>query len=149
MNDTTKTDLNQSGVETLLTWKNDNQKLTFFDTSLSSKKTNGIDQLRRPEKTYGVKYSNNFDSNIFGPLTLNLKHQHYGKHWDTHSSNWSTILMDSTDIVDLSLVKRIQGKKWSLNITNLFGEVYQRPHGYMQEGRQVRLQFKTMFNTKK
>ena len=63
----------------------------FSGTSLSSKKTNGLDQVRRPEKTYGVRYNKNIDTTFFGPLKLNLKYQHYGKHWDTHSLNYSTI----------------------------------------------------------
>ena len=41
----------------------------------------------------------------------------------------------------ISLLKKIQGYDWSLNITNLFDEIYQRPHGYTQEGRQIKLGF--------
>ena len=145
INDATQTDLNQSGIETLLIIKNEKQELSFSGTSLSSKKTNGLDQVRRPEKTYGVRYNKNIDTTFFGPLKLNLKYQHYGKHWDTHALNYSTILMDSTDIMDLSLSKKINGQNWSLNISNILDEVYQRPHGYMQEGRQIRLGFTTSY----
>ena len=145
INDSTKTNLNQSGVESSISWKGNNQKISFTTSSLSSKKTNGDAQIRRPEKTYGVKYTKNFHTNFFGPLQLNLKHQHYGKHWDTHSSNWSTILMDSTDIINLSIAKKINDQNWSLNISNLLDEVYQRPHGYMQEGRHIRLKFKKSY----
>ena len=34
--------------------------LYSFGTSLSSKKKDGADQLRRPEKTYGAKYEKDF-----------------------------------------------------------------------------------------
>ena len=145
VNDVTKTNLNQSGIESSITWKGNNQKISFVSTSLSSKKTNGDAQIRRPEKTYGLKYTKSFNTNFFGPFQLNFKHQHYGKHWDTHSSNWSTILMDSTDIINLSLAKKINDQNWSLNISNLLDEVYQRPHGYMQEGRLLRLKFKKLY----
>mgnify|MGYP003952138067 CR=1 FL=1 len=145
VNDVTKTDLNQSGVETQMNWKGKDQNLSVFVSSLSSKKTNGIDQLRRPEKIYGAKYQKNLNTDYFGTVKLRLKYQHYGKHWDTHSSNWSTILMDSSDIADISLLKSYQGYDWSFNITNLFDESYQRPHGYTQEGRQIRFGIKKKY----
>ena len=138
VNNSTKTDLNQSGLESEINWKGKNQRLSFFGTSLSSQKINGSDQLRRPEKTYGMKYEKNMDTDYFGPIKLRAKYQHYGKHWDTHNSNFSTILMDSTDVADISLSKKIQNYDWSINISNLFNEKYQRPHGYSQEGRQIR-----------
>ena len=141
VNDATKTDLNQSGVETQMNWKGKDQNLSVFVSSLSSKKINGTDQLRRPEKTYGAKYQKNLNTNYFGPFKLLFKYQHYGKHWDTHSSNWSTILMDSTDLADVSFLKKINGYDLSLNITNIFKEVYQRPHGYAHDGREIRFGF--------
>ena len=45
--------------------------------------------------------------------------------------------MDSTDMADISLLKKSQNYQWSFNINNLFDESYQRPHGYAQEGREV------------
>ena len=110
--------------------------------TLSSKKTNGSDQLRRPEKIYGAKYEKDLNTDYFGPLKFRLKYKHYGKHWDTHSSNWSTILMDSTDIADVSFLKKIQEYDLSFNITNLFDENFQRPHGYANEGRLIRFGFR-------
>ena len=107
-NDLSKTDLNQSGIESKINWKGENQKLTFFTSSLSSKKKDGTDQLRRPEKTYGARYEKNFNPDYFGPLKLRFNYKHYGKHFDTHSSNWSKILMDSTDITDIVLLKKVQ-----------------------------------------
>ena len=43
--------------------------------------------------------------------------------------------MDSTDIVDLILNKKFGNFDFYLNISNLFDENYQRPHGYNQEKR--------------
>ena len=137
VNDATKTDLNQSGIESSIDWQGESQKLSFFSTSLSSKKTNGTDQLRRPEKTYGLRYEKDVSTNYLGPIKFRAKYHHYGKHWDTHNSNFTTILMDSTDMADISLLKKSQNYQWSFNINNLFDESYQRPHGYAQEGREV------------
>ena len=53
--------------------------------------------------------------------------------------------MDSNDLIDISLLKKVQGYDWSLNITNLFDEIYQRPHGYTQEGRQIRIGFRKKY----
>jgi len=145
INNETQTDLNQSGIETELIFEGKKQSFKFFGTSLSSKKTNGEDQLRRPEKTFGAKYTKKVNNQFIGPTKLNINYLHYGKHWDTHSSNWSTILMDSTDMIDLSLTKKIQGIDWSLNINNLLNESYQRPHGYSQENRHIGLKFKRVF----
>ena len=139
VNDTSQTDLNQSGVETNISWTGKGQSLSFFGTSLSSKKTNGADQLRRPNKTYGLLYNKKIISDTIGPFQFNLKYQHYGKHWDTHSTNWSTVLMDSTDILNFSLSKKIGNYNWFLKMSNLLDESYQRPHGYEQEERQFRI----------
>ena len=139
VNDSSQTDLNQSGVETNISWTGKDQSLSFFGTSLSSKKTNGADQLRRPNKTYGLLYNKKIDSDTIGPFQFNLKYQHYGKHWDTHSTNWSTVLMDSTDILNFSLSKKIGNYNWFLKMSNLLDESYQRPHGYEQEERQFRI----------
>ncbi len=145
LNDQTQTDLNQSGLEAEVMFKNKIETIKFFGNSLSSKNKTGEDQLRRPDKSYGVKYIRKLNNNLLGPFQLNVTYQHYGKHWDTHSSNWSTILMDSSDLVNLSLTKKIKEQKWSLNITNLLDEIYQRPHGYKQEGRAIRLGFKRIY----
>ena len=141
VNHSSATDLNQSGIETSTSWMGKNFKLTFFGTSLSSKKIDGSDQLRRPDKTYGIKYKQKIFNNLIGPFEFNLKYHHYGKHWDTHSSNYSTILMDSTNIVDLSLTKKLNSYNFNLNLNNIFNEIYQRPHGYMQPNRKIFLGF--------
>ena len=113
----------------------------LFTSFLSSKKENGADQLRRPEKNYGINLSKKINSDLFGELNLNLDYNHYGKHFDTHSTSFSTIEMDSTDIVNLSLNKKINNGTVSLKISNLLDENYERPHGYNQEKRWIKLGF--------
>ena len=46
-------------------------------------------------------------NSFFGNLNLNLKYNHYGKHFDTHSANFNTIEMDSTDLIDLKITKKL------------------------------------------
>ena len=134
-NDSDNIDLNQSGFNNQLNLKFKNSNLNIFSSFLSSKKENGADQLRRPEKNYGLNFSKIINSNLFGNLNLNLKYNHYGKHFDTHSSNFSTIEMDSTDLIDLKISKKLNNSDLFIKITNALDESYQRPHGYNHEGR--------------
>ena len=145
VNDNDNVDLNQSGINGNILYKNKDTKINFFTSFLSSKKENSADQLRRPEKTYGVDLNQNIKMNFLGNFNLNANYKHYGKHFDTHSSNFSTIEMDSTDIIDLSISKKISNYDLSLNIDNLLNEIYQRPHGYPQNDRQIRFGFSKEF----
>jgi vitamin B12 transporter len=141
-NDTDNVDLNQSGLNSQLNMKFKYTNIKFFSSFLSSKKENNADQLRRPEKSYGFNISKKISNNIFGNLNLNIKYNHYGKHFDTHSSNFSTIEVDSSDIIDLMITKKLQNNKIFIKITNAFDESYQRPHGYNQEKRAIKFGIK-------
>ena len=134
-NDNDDIDLNQNGVDFLLEVKEKNTRLKFYSSFLSSKKENGADQLRRPRKNYGIKYFKKINEGKNKEFNFNILYNHYGKHFDTHSGNYSTVEMDSTDIIDLILNKKFGNFDFYLNISNLFDETYQRPHGYNQEKR--------------
>ena len=41
--------------------------------------------------------------------------------------------MDSTDIVDIMIIKKLKDSNFFVKVTNFFDETYQRPHGYNQE----------------
>ena len=69
-------------------------------------------------------------------------YNHYGKHFDTHSTNFSKIEMDSTDIIDLKITKKFNDSNFYIKITNLLNEEYQRPHGYNQENRIIKFGIK-------
>lgn len=135
INDSYYIDLNQSGVENIVEYKTSNSNYSFFSTFLSSKKENGSDQLRRPEKIYGFNFNRTFFKNYTNEFNLSLNYKHYGKHFDTHSSNFSKIEMDSTDITNLKLIKKFNEVYGYIKIENLLNETYQRPHGYNQEKR--------------
>jgi vitamin B12 transporter len=135
-------DLNQSGLNTQLNIKIKNTNLNLFSAYLSSKKENDSDQLRRPENNYGINISKKIKNSFFGDLNFNVKYNHYGKHFDTHSSNFSTIEMDSTDIIDIMITKKLENSNFFIKITNAFDETYQRPHGYNQEKRAIKFGIK-------
>ena len=50
--------------------------------------------------------------------------------------------MDSTDIVNVKIEKIINNLNYFLKVTNLLGENYQRPHGYNQDGRILKVGIK-------
>ena len=141
-NDSDDVDLNQSGINSNLNLNFKGTDLDLFASFLSSKKKNNADQLRRPEKTYGLSLSNKINSSLFGKLNFNIKYNHYGKHFDTHSSNFSTIEMDSTDLIDIMITKKLSNSDFFIKVTNALNETYQRPHGYNQENRIIKFGIK-------
>ena len=141
-NDDDNVDLNQSGINNEINFKSQNHSIKLFSSFLSTKKENKSDQLRRPEKNYGLIISKNFEKSFLKGFNFNLSYTHYGKHFDTHSSTFNTIEMDSTDLIDLKLSKKINNSNFFIKISNLLDENYQRPHGYNQEQRSVKFGFK-------
>ncbi len=141
-NDTDNINLNQSGFNNQLKIKLKNKSINLFSSFLSSKKENNADQLRRPEKNYGLIIKSKITNNFFGDLDFNLMYNHYGKHFDTHSSNFSTIELDSTDLIDLKVSKKLFNSNFFVKISNILNENYQRPHGYNQDKRLIRFGIK-------
>ena len=141
-NDSDDIDLNQSGLNTQLNIKFKDLNMNLFNSFLSSKKENNADQLRRPEENYGLNLSKKINNSFFGDLNFNLKYNHYGKHFDTHSTNFSTIKMDSTDIIDIMITKKLVNSNFFIKLSNAFDETYQRPHGYNQEKRSIKIGIK-------
>ena len=122
--------LKQSGVEMAYSYIGDTDRLTLFSNSLSSKKADGNDQLRRPETILGFNYAKDLD-NGFGLIT-NYKFK--GEHLDVHNSNYSTITMKELHMLDLTITKKYFNYDLGVNISNLFDEDYESPHGFSQEG---------------
>ena len=137
-NDSDNIDLNQSGLNTQLNINFKDTSMNLFSSLLSSKKENGSNQLRRPKKNYGLNLTKKIYSRFFGNLNFNIKYNHYGKHLDTHSSNFSTIEMDSADMIDIMIIRKLGNNNFFIKINNAFDETYQRPHGYNQENRTIK-----------
>jgi vitamin B12 transporter len=137
-NDSDNIDLNQSGLNSQLNINFKEISMNLFSSLLSSKKENGSNQLRRPEKNYGLNLSKKIHNRFFEDLNINIKYNHYGKHFDTHSLNFSTIEMDSTDMIDIIITTKLENSNFFIKINNAFDETYQRPHGYNQEKRAIK-----------
>ena len=141
-NDTDNVDLNQSGIKNSIKFKNEKTNISLFSSLLSSKKENGSDTLRRPRKNYGVNLNTKFSNIYVGDFFLNLNYNHYGKHFDTHSTTFSTIKIDNVDLINVTLNKKIKNNNYFVKISNLLNEKYQKPHGYNQERRMINFGYK-------
>ena len=134
----TKEDLKQGGIEMNFVLKGNNEKLSIFNTISSSKQQDGTHQLNRPDSTYGLNYLKKFKSNLLGAFNLNINYKHYGKVFDYAPT---IMKVDSTDIMNLSLSKKISSNLWSINLTNLLDENYQRPHWILSRREKSEVKF--------
>ena len=130
-------EIKQEGLESSFIFKVNNQKLELTNTLSKSLEGSGRPQLRRPEKEYGVDYNATLNSSYIGSYGINLNYRHVGKAEDWVGSFRKDV--DSTDIVNLSLSKKLFGMEWRLRGTNLTDEYYQKPYGYNQERRNFNL----------
>ena len=65
----------------------------------------------------------------------------YGKHSDTHSSNYSTIIIKERTLFNIKL----SYLDFSFEFNNLFDDTFERPHGYNQGGREFRFGYSYKF----
>ena len=93
--------------------------MKVFFTQINSQDKTKRKQLRRPEHSYGLNLIKKINSKILGLYDFNLNYKHYGKHLDTHSSSFNRIEMDSTDIVNIGLSKKVKHRKFYFKISNL------------------------------
>ena len=54
-------------------------------------------------------------------------------------------IVNFPNIIDLSLTKNLLGNTFFLKLSNLLNERYEKPATYSQDGRQIRLGFKSVF----
>ena len=128
--------LNSDGIE--FSFKQENSK--FFVSHLNSK-TNDSVNLRRPNWSLGFMHTKELENNF--SITTNYKYK--GKHLDVHNSNWSTISMPETHLLDLNLGYNYYGIDFGISLTNVLDENYESPHGFNQEGRKFTLGFNKSF----
>ena len=133
---------NQSGVELSFSNFSDTGSVRLFATSLSSEKSDGSAQLRRPETSMGANITRNINDDV--KVVANYKFT--GEHFDTHNSNWSTISMPETHLLDIGLKRDFGGYELGINVFNVLDQDYQRPHGFAQDGRNFGITFKKKFN---
>ena len=101
-------DINQEGLENKIQIKNERRSLILANTLSKSREGSGRPQLRRPEKTYNVNFSQNLNLKYFGKLNLNYDYKHVGKAEDFIGFDRKDA--DSTDIMNLSFSKDILGQ---------------------------------------
>ena len=136
-------DINQEGLENELSFNGNNQRLSIFNIFSKSRKINGQAQNRRPDLSYGANYSKKILLSSVGPFSINLNYKYTGQYIDWDGSANSR--QKSIDIVDLSFKKNLFGNTFSLKLTNIFNERYEKPATYSQNGRQIRFGFTSAF----
>ena len=129
-------DLNTDGIE--FSYNQENSK--FFISHLNSKKIDVV-QLRRPNWSLGFMHTKELENNF--SITTNYKYK--GRHLDVHNSNWSTITMPETHLLDLNFGYNYYGIDFGVSLLNLLDENYESPHGFSQEGRKFTLGFNKSF----
>lgn len=129
-------DLNTDGIE----FSYGQKDFKVFASHLNSKKKEVV-QLRRPNWSLGFMHNYDFDNEF--SLTTNYKYK--GKHLDVHNSNWSTISMPETHLLDLNLGYNYHGIQFGISLLNVLDENYESPHGFSQEGRKFTLGFNKSF----
>jgi vitamin B12 transporter len=129
-------DLNSDGVELSYGIKD----FRVFASHLNSR-TNDAVNVRRPEWNLGLMHNMELEDDW--ALTTNYKFK--GEHLDIHNSNWSTISMPETHLLDLTLSKNWYGIDLGVTMTNLLDEQYESPHGFGQDGRRLQFGFRRSF----
>ena len=132
-------DINQEGLENELLFNGNDQRLSIFNIFSKSRKQNGQAQSRRPDLSYGANYSKKILLSPVGPFNINLNYKYTGQYIDWDGSENSK--QKSTNILDLSLTKNLMGNTFSLKLSNLLNERYEKPATYSQDGRQIRFRF--------
>ena len=133
-------DTTQEGLESEITLKTNNQILSFLSHFAKSRTDTDGPNSRRPDLSYGLDYQSKLSFSEFGDFNLNLNYRYIGDHLDwTGSKNE---FVKSVDLVNMSIGKNIYGNVFSINITNLLNERYEKPATYSQDGRQVLFGFR-------
>lgn len=129
-------DLNSDGVE----FNYDIENFNFFASHLNSKNKDTV-SLRRPDWTFGFVHTKDLENNF--SLITNYKYK--GEHLDIHNSNWSTISMPDTHLLDVGITKNYYGLDVGFKINNILNEKYQAPHGFSQDTRKISFVLKSKF----
>ena len=137
-------DTTQEGIESEINLLLGNdQKFSIMSHFAKSRTDTGGPNSRRPDLSYGLDYEKKLNTNKFGLLDLNLNYRYIGDHIDwTGSKNE---FVKSVDLVDLSIKKKIFGNNFSLSLTNLLNERYEKPATYSQDGRQFRIGYTKLY----
>ena len=136
-------DTTQEGLENELYYKFLNQKISLVSHFAKSRtETNGPNS-RRPDLSYGLDYSGNLNLSDLGLLKFGLNYRYIGDHLDwTGSKNE---FVKSVDLVNANMSKEFYGLDFSLNVSNLLNERYEKPATYSQDGRQFNINIRRKY----
>jgi len=136
-------DTTQEGLESELTYSDLNQSISLLSHFAKSRTDSGGPNSRRPDLSYGADYVRKITNSKLGTFNFNLNYRYIGDHLDwTGSKNE---FVKSLDLMNMSINKDWLGYNFSLNISNLLNERYEKPATYSQDGRQLRLGFKKLY----
>jgi vitamin B12 transporter len=136
-------DTTQEGLENEFKLSFNDQSISLVSYFAKSRTDSGGPNSRRPDLSYGLDYSKKINSSMYGPLDLKLSHKYIGEHIDWTGSR--NAFVKSVDLVDMSIMKKLNGNIISLNFTNLLNERYEKPATYSQDGRMVNLSFRRTY----
>ena len=97
--------------------------------------------MRRPEQSLGF----NYERTVSRDWSYYANYNFVGEHFDVHNSNWSTITMPETHLLDIGITKNYYGYEIGLSINNVLDQDYERPHGFSQDDRKINFSFKRKF----
>lgn len=137
------TDINQRGLENSVFFKNNNQTFSLFNSFSKSRKDNGQVQNRRPDLSYGAKYSAKIENSPIGEFLMNMNYRYTGNYIDWDGTKNSK--QKSVNLIDLSFSKKIFENSISFNIKNLLDKDYEKPATYSQDGRKIEINFKKTY----
>ena len=134
------TDTIQEGLESEISLLGNNQNITFISHFAKNRTATGGPNSRRPDLSYGIDFSRKFNLPDYGLFDLNLSHRYIGDHIDwTGSKN---AFVKSVDLVDIIIRKNWYDNVFSISLTNLLNERYEKPATYSQDGRAIRFGFR-------
>ena len=136
-------DTTQEGVESEITFLGKNQNISIISNFAKSRTATGGPNSRRPDLSYGVDYNKKINLTRYGQFNFNVNHRYIGEHLDwTGSKNE---FVKSVNLVNMSIRKNWFGNIFSINISNLLNERYEKPATYSQDGRLLSLGFKKLY----
>ena len=136
-------DTTQEGLESEIVFNNNNQSFSILSHFAKSRTDTDGPNSRRPDLSYGLDYQNKFSISEYGDFNFNLNYRYIGDHLDwTGSKNE---FVKSVDLVDMSIRKNFYGNVFSISITNLLNERYEKPATYSQDGRKFLFGFRRAY----
>ncbi len=136
-------DINQEGLESQISYNNKDLLFTIFSNFSKSRSATDNHQSRRPDLSYGFNFGKKYLFDALGEIDLKLNYKYTGEFLDWDGS--ANTFQKSTNIADMFLSKKLLDYNFTVSITNLLNERYEKPATYSQDGRQLRFGFRRFY----